>query len=338
MSRVLVTGATGFLGTAVVHRLEELGFPVRATGRQTGGHSLTDFWPADLRETDLLPEMLKGISTVIHTAGLAHQFKSQPHQESLFYRINCEATERLARAAASRGVKRFVFVSSVSVYGPGQRSGLRNEDTVPVPVGPYARSKRDAETRLLEIAADTGLEVVVLRMGTLYGEGDPGNVGRLMEAMKRGRFVMIGQGQNRKSLLHRDDAAAACVKAAVHPLAHPVGIWNVTGTPCAMKEIVHGLSSALGMTPPRHSVPAAVACGLLWAGAIFGIGPLRGWARSHWASVQKWLADDAYDGSRFAREFDWQPVVSLKEGLKRLASGNERFVTPTPMRTPSRAA
>jgi nucleoside-diphosphate-sugar epimerase len=270
--------------------------------------------------------MLKGVSCVVHTAGLAHQFKTRAGQESRFHSINCEATERLARAAASQGVKRFIFVSSVSVYGPATEGGLRNEDAVPAPVGPYAQSKRQAELRLLQIAAETGMQVGILRMGTLYGEGDPGNVGRLMEAIRRGRFVMIGPGQNRKSLLHRDDAASACVKAALDPVNRPAGIWNITGEACSMKEIVEGIASALGQSPPQRTVPASFASGLLWTGAALGFGPLREWAKSQWASVQKWLADDAYDGSRFAKEFHWQPRVTLEEGLRRLAGGEKAQV------------
>ncbi len=336
MSRILVTGATGFLGSAVVCQLENEGGQVRTTGRQAGSHRFGDFWPADLRHSHRLPEMLDGVSTVIHTAGLAHQFKTQPHQESRFFSINCEATERLARAAASSGVKRFVYVSSVSVYGSAKDGVLRNEETVPAPVGPYAQSKRQAEIRLLQIAAETGLQVVILRLGTLYGEGDPGNVGRLMEAMRRGRFVMIGPGQNKKSLLHRDDAARASVRAAFHRAGHPVSYWNVTGEPCTMKEIVHGIASALRLPPPQRTVPAAFASGLLLTGAALGIGPLGEWAKSQWASVQKWLAEDAYDGSRFIEEFQWRPQVSLEEGLRRLADA--RKPPRTQPKTLSRAA
>jgi UDP-glucose 4-epimerase len=259
---------------------------------------------------------------------LAHQFKAQAQQASRFHSINCEATERLARAAASQGALRFVLISSVAVYGPASHGELRNEDSPPAPVGPYAQSKRDAELRLLQIAAETGMQVVILRMGTLYGEGDPGNVGRLMEAMRRGRFVMIGPGQNKKSLLYVDDAASASVKAALDPTVRPQGVWNVTGEPCSMKDIVHGISKALGQTPPQRAVPAAFASGLLWTGAALGIGPLGEWARSQWASVQKWLAEDAYDGSRFSQEFDWQPKVSLEEGLRRLAGRQKSIATP----------
>jgi hypothetical protein len=103
-----------------------------------------------------------------------------------------------------------------------------------------------------------------------------------------------------------------------------------------MKEIVHGIAAALGLEPPQRTVPAAFASGLFWTGAALGIGPLGEWAKSQWASVQKWLAEEAYDGSRFAQEFQWQPRVSLQEGLRRLAGGQSLEAPPT--HTLSRAA
>jgi nucleoside-diphosphate-sugar epimerase len=320
MKRTLVTGATGFLGSAIVRQLQEAGLPVRATGRQ-GSHSRDpDYWPLDLRDVTLLPEMLDDVSCIIHCAGLAHQFHANLEQASRFHGINCEATEHLARMAAAQRVKRFVFVSSVSVYGPAFKSGLRNEDAVPAPWGAYAQSKRQAEIALLRIAAETGLQVLILRMATIYGESDPGNVGRLMKSIQQGRFLMIGPGRNHKSLLHRDDAARACVRAALTPTDRPVGIWNVAGESCTMQGIVHGISSALYRQPPRWTFPAALVSGLLRTAATLGIGPLRPWAKSRLATVQKWLAEDAYDGSRFAKDFDWHPQIPLEKGMRRLVS------------------
>ena len=330
MSRILVTGVTGFLGSAIVKQLQEKRRPVRTTARQPVFDRTGDHWPADLTTTECLPEMLEGVSCVIHCAGLAHQFDPRPEMESQFHRVNCEATLRLARAAADQKVKRFVFVSSVSVYGPARDSRLRNEDTPADPVGAYAESKRQAEAGLLQLSAKTGMEILILRMATLYGEGDPGNLGRLFKAIERGRFVMIGSGRNRKSLVHRDDAAAACVRAALHPTVQSWGIWNISGEPCTMREIVSGIGSAVGREPGRFSLPAPLANGLLNAAAVLGIGPIRRWAKSRRQTLQKWLADDAYDGSRFARDFQWRSEISLVEGLSRLADGNPWSEGTTP--------
>ncbi len=320
MSRILVTGASGFLGARVVAELQAAGATVRTTGRQEQQKHLPDYWPADLRHSRELPEMLTGVTGIVHCAGLAHQFRQHNQRASQFQSINCEATERLALTAAVRGVERFVFVSSVSVYAPTVERGLRNENAVPNPLTPYAISKRDAEIRLLRIAAETGMRVTILRMATLYGEGDPGNVGRLMNAIRRRRFVMIGPGENKKSLLHVGDAARGCARAVLQTSDRPAGIWNVAAAPCSMKEIVAGLSMALGYPPPKYHLPAGLMLGMLRTGATFGIGPIRRLARCGTETVQKWLAEDAYDGSRFAADFDWQPEVTLEEGFRRMAA------------------
>jgi len=87
----------------------------------------------------------------------------------------------------------------------------------PNPVGPYALSKYNAKLRAIEIARDSGMALTILRLATLYGEGDPGNVGRLLRTLDRGRFLWIGDGSNRKSLLHKGDAARACMAVAERP-------------------------------------------------------------------------------------------------------------------------
>ncbi len=209
MSRILVTGASGFLGQAVARELQAAGVTVRCTGRREPREQLPDYRRADLRHSREIPEMLQGVTGIVHCAGLAHQFRQGEQHALPFQSINCEAAERLAHIAAAQGVERFLLVSSVSVYGPAKTRGLRDENSVANPVTAYAISKRDAEIRLLRIAAQTGMQVMILRMATLYGEGDPGNVGRLMDAIRRRRLVMIGSGENKKSLLHVNDAARA---------------------------------------------------------------------------------------------------------------------------------
>ena len=317
MSRILVTGSTGFLGAALAERLRAEDVCVRTTGRRGDRDLAVDHWPLDLRHSPELPELLTGVSTVIHCAGLAHQFSSRKN-ESEYFDVNCEATERLARVAEAKGVRRFVFLSSVSVYGPAENSQPRDENARTNPQGAYAASKRKAEVRLLRIAAETRMQVFILRMTTLYGPSDPGNVGRLAEAIGRGRFLMVGPGTNHKSLLHRDDAASACVKAALTPLDRPAGIWNVAGGYAPMQDIVTNLANAQGQKPPARHFPAAIASGLLWGGSIFGVGRIRSWARARRLTLKKWLAEDSYDASHFRQDFNWQPKVALEDGLSQM--------------------
>jgi nucleoside-diphosphate-sugar epimerase len=309
--RWLVTGANGFLGSAIIARALQIGIELRATDR--GRHSVPEgpeYFPADILELERHSEIFTGVDVAIHAAGLAHVFHAGPLASTAFKQINETGTACAARAAARAGVGHFVLVSSVSVYG-GSRAG-GGEDSGCQPGDAYSESKLNAERRAAEIAEATGMRLTVLRLATLYGEGDPGNVGRLMRAIDRGRFLWIGDGSNRKSLLHRDDAARACLLAARKP---PVAraVYNVSAPACRMREVVEGLAAALGRRIPPVQVPALLARDLSAAAAAFAPKRLGG---IH-AYVTKWLAEDVYDSGRFDRTFEYQTKVSLAEGLAR---------------------
>jgi nucleoside-diphosphate-sugar epimerase len=301
MPLTLVTGATGFLGSEIVAQLRSRSLPVRTTGRTLrSGKCPPDFHCLDLAH-DNLATLVRGVDRVIHVAGLAHQF--QGADNDTFHEANVVATQRLAQAAAKAGVERFVLVSSVAVYGAHAEHEV-DEQASCRPATPYARSKLAAEERLAEIAGRTSMQAVALRPVTLYGEHDPGNVGRLLEQIDRRRFFWIGQGQNRKSLLHRSDAARACVLASVQPASEPVTCWNVSGSCVTMREVVEHLAAQLGRSIPRWCVPPGLARTLVRS--------------TRWrATIEKWLAEDVYSGQRFARAYQFAPHVDFPEGLTR---------------------
>jgi nucleoside-diphosphate-sugar epimerase len=156
------------------------------------------------------------------------------------------------------------------------------------------------------------MALAILRLATLYGEGNPGNVGRLMRALDRGRFLWIGDGSNRKSLLYRGDAARACMAVAERP-ASGINIYNVSAPACTMREIVDGIADALGKHPFPVRVPASLA--LLLSRHLSRI-PIRRMAGLH-QTVKKWLAEDVYDTRRFEEAYGFQTKTSLEDGLKR---------------------
>ena len=156
------------------------------------------------------------------------------------------------------------------------------------------------------------MALTILRLATLYGEGDPGNVGRLMRTLNRGRFLWIGDGSNRESLLYKGDAARACMAVAERP-ALGINIYNVSAPACAIREIVDGIADALGKHPFPMRVPASPA--LLLSRHLSRITNRR-MAGLH-QTVKKWLAEDVYDTSRFEGDYGFQTKTSLKDGLKR---------------------
>ena len=302
---VLITGANGFLGTTIVRQAMDSQIPFHATDiHESSVTSGIDYHRSDVTDLSALKPLPKGLSTVIHTAGLAHIFDSAEAQNAPFHSVNVTGTANMINAAALAGALHFVLVSSVSVYGP-YTHGVYDEDVPCDPVGPYASSKYEAELKAREIAERTGMALTILRLATLYGEGDPGNVGRLVRSLDRRRFVWIGTGANRKSLLYKEDAARACLKAATRP-ASGINIYNVSAPPCTMREIVDGISGALGKRPFPVCVPASLA--LLLS---------RGISKGLHQTIKKWLSEDVYNTDRFDGTYGFKTAVSLEDGLRR---------------------
>jgi nucleoside-diphosphate-sugar epimerase len=222
---ILVTGATGFVGKAVVQRLladdgsRRVVVAVRRDGQQ---------WPEMVlpRVTgDLAPSTdwtlaLEGVSVVIHLAARVHvmaETTADPLTE--FRRVNVHGTLNLARQAAVAGVRRFVFISSIGVNGAETFQQPFTTQDVAAPHSPYAVSKYEAELGLQASAAETGMEVVIIRPPLVYGPGAPGNFGSLMRWLKRGVPLPLGAIHNQRSLVAQGNLVDLIVLSLTHPVA-----------------------------------------------------------------------------------------------------------------------
>jgi nucleoside-diphosphate-sugar epimerase len=267
---------------------------------------------ADVLDPGAVAEAVAGADCVVHAAGLAHVFDKSKGREE-FTAVNEAGTRNVARAAAAAGVEHLVLTSSVSVYG-GCRGGACGEDSPCRPRGAYAESKYRAELRAGQVARASGLHVTVLRLATLYGEGDPGNVARLVRAIDRGRFARVGRGTNRKSLLHRDDAARACLTALRSPASRG-RTYNVSAPPHTMREVLETIARHLGRPLSGRVIPGWLVLGAAGLGAVLCLG--RGPAGSLFRTVRKWLADDVYPADRIRAELGFEAQVPLDDGLRR---------------------
>jgi nucleoside-diphosphate-sugar epimerase len=226
---------------------------------------------------------------VIHLAARTHAVDELGDTETLYRDINVDGTRRVLEAAAGAGVRRFVFVSSVKAMGEGGPEA-QNETSAPAPVTWYGRTKRAAETLVLD--GGYVAEPVVLRPALMYGPGVKGNVSRMIDAVRAGRFPPVPEVGNRRSMVHVDDAASAVFLAADEPRAAGRVFIVTDGLPYSTREMYEGICDALGKASPKWTVPVS-ALGVL---ARFGdaVGRIRG---------KRWLFDsDAYDklfGSAF---------------------------------------
>ncbi len=309
-SEILITGASGFLGAEIVRQANENGLAILATDRQISPNAAIEIIPADLLKPVHWDPILKGVNQVIHTAGLAHVFDKKMAAQAPFQQINEVGTFNVAQASARAGVRHFVLVSSVSVYGGIVQNA--DEQTARHPDTPYAKSKLAAEQCAIEVAHQSGMNLTILRMATIYGEGDPGNTARLIRSIDRGLFFWVGDGSNKKSLIHRQDAARACLTALQSP-KNKINLYNVSASPVPMREIVAQISLALGKKTPSWEIPASWARSMSrWAGVI-PFGPLRNIE----SLTEKWLADNVYIAEQIKQDLGFIPQVTIQEGLQR---------------------
>lgn len=306
MGHSLVTGASGFIG----RRLLEEGD--RALLRHAA--AIPGTVVGDLLAPESLAAACEGIGSVFHCAGYAHAFTSS--DPDAHWRINCEGTRNLLKAAGEAGVRRFVFLSSVKAMAePGD--ACVDEDWPGEPDTPYGRAKRAAEEAVLEAGAKYGMHAVNLRLAMVYGRGGRGNLERMARGIRAGWFPPLPDTGNRRSLVHVDDVAAVMRLVARAPVAS--GRTYIVADPKAYsgREIYDAIRSALGKLPARWRVPAA----LLRSGGRLGdgLGKLTGLALPLNSEVtERLLGSACYSPARIERELGWRAGIGLANGVREM--------------------
>jgi nucleoside-diphosphate-sugar epimerase len=315
--RILVTGASGFVGRAIAARLAEnaevYGTCSRRLRSPAPAGSNGEPFPADITDPKDLASAVPAAAfdVVVHSAGLAHQFGGVP--ESDFRLVNVLGTENVCHLAAARGAGHLILVSSAAVYGHHGAAEV-DESQACRPSGAYALSKLDAEQAAISICRSNGIALTVFRPATVIGEGDPGNLNRLIRLIARGRFVWLGRGLNRKTLVPRSEVAAAVVAAVRAGPATASGIFNLASESLTMREIVETIYAALGREAPHFHVPARPVLALAtMLGRVSGSRRVMRVAES----LAKWVSDDVFSGRKFRDHFAYVPQQSVGEALRR---------------------
>ncbi|MGH8641845.1 MAG: NAD-dependent epimerase/dehydratase family protein [Burkholderiales bacterium] len=303
----LVTGAIGFIGRALCEALAASGHRVRRAVRQSDSASDKTVAVGDIGPDTDWGAALEGVNSVVHLAARTHVLRETAADSPAAYRrTNVAGTERLARAAAARGVRRLVYLSSVKVNG--ERTGERpyREEDVPRPEDPYGVSKAEAERALAAIAKETGFPITVLRPPLVYGPGVKGNFLRLLRLVARGVPLPLGTIDNRRSFIYVGNLVDAIVQALDAPRAAGRTYLAADGEDLSTPGLVRALASALGVKPRLVSFPLAP---LKFAAKLAGRG--AEFAR---------LADSLQvDSTRIRRELDWRPRYTPAQGLAETA-------------------
>jgi UDP-glucose 4-epimerase len=314
---VLVTGATGAVGPRVVEALDASGCTVRTLSLEPAPRDSStpgiDARIGDIMDPDAVRTAMLGVDGVIHLAALLHIVNPSPELQPRYERINVGGTANVVEAARQAGVRRLVFFSTINVYGASAGSIL-TEDSPVHPDSFYAQTKLDAERIVLSAKRPDGRPLgAVLRLGAVYGSRIKGNYQRLLMALARNRFLPIGSGQNRRTLVYDKDVARAALLALEHPEAAGK-IFNVSdGEFHTLSEIIATLCQALGRKPPGLSLPVGpirFAAGIAEdAARLAGFSPpiVR-------ATIDKYTEDVAVDSGRICRELGFASRYDLAKG------------------------
>lgn len=314
---VLVTGATGAVGPRVMQAFHSAGFQIRSLSLDVPKFDPPldglDNRIGDVAIQATVESAIEGVDIVIHLASLLHINNPSPTLRDKYERINVGGTANVVDASIKSKVKRVVFFSTISVYGcaPG---AILTEDTVPQPETFYAQTKLAAERIVLDAKRADGEPLgTVLRLGAIYGGRIKGNYRRLLQSLAHGRFIPIGNGSNRRTLVNDRDVAAAAVLAALHQDAGG-RVYNVSdGQFHTLNEIIITMCAALGQDPPRFSLPISPV--RFTAGLLEDMARLIG-CRSPIgrATVDKYIEDVSASSERIQAELGFVPQYDLAKG------------------------
>jgi len=306
-SRILVTGATGLVGNALIPLLLEAGCKVRATARHHpaapwAAHPDCEFVAHDI-ETDPVA-LVRNIDAVVHLAARVHVMRDtsiDPWAENR--RINTQATLALARAAVAAGTGQLVFMSTIKVNGEATTDHPFTEADTPQPEDAYGTSKHEAEQQLAALAAGSHLGITILRPPLVYGVGVKGNLASLARAVERGLPLPLGAIPNRRSFVYAGNLADATIAALRQPVSGARTYLVSDGEDLSTTALIRAMAAA--MQRPARLIPVPPAL-LRLAGKLTG--------RS--SAVDRLLGSLVIDSSRIRRELGWTPRYTVREGLE----------------------
>lgn len=288
-SHYLITGAKGFVGRHLTSRLNNLDSAYTVLNRN------------DFHETGIVDIPDNGV--ILHLAGRAHVLNEQsesPYQE--FYEANCVYALNVAKAAAKNGLKRFVYVSSIGVYGKSSSTNLISENSSLEPVEDYARSKLKAERELTKLSKELGFELVIVRPALVYGYDAPGNIERLLKLTFKLPIVPIAEKKNKRSFVYVENLVDFLLLVATHP--NTAGkAFNIADDVISTYKLIENFAKGMGRNPILFSFPR-----FIWKVLLKLVGKQK--------MYEQLFEDLVLDMSFAERELGWQPKYNTVSGLQ----------------------
>lgn len=313
---ILITGADGFIGRALCDVMTAFGWTVHASVR-TNVHVSNLSTSVKVVKIDSIDgdtdwsHCLRGIDAIIHLAArvhVMHNHSSVPCSE--FRKVNVAGTACLARQAASAGVRRIIYMSSIKVNGEGSAVPYTEND-IPSPHDPYGQSKWEAEQALSEISRLSGIEVVILRLPLVYGPSVKANFLQLMKTVNAGFPLPLANIHNKRSMIYLKNLIDAIMTCITHPKAIGQTYLVSDGVDISTPELIQRLAVALGTTTRLLPFPPMI---------IRLVSKLLGKSEE----VERLLGSLTVNTTKIQRELVWKPPYTIEQGLKETAEWFKR--------------
>ena len=307
---IVVTGASGFVGNAVLVKAATTGNKIVAISRTplTNNTAAVQVQIPELNgDTNWQPVFAKGgVEVIIHAAARVHQMQEDAVEPLLAYReVNTAGTLNLARQAAAAGVKRFVFISSIKVNGEATALGRPfTHDDTPQPQDPYGVSKAEAEVGLKQLASDTGMEVVIIRPPLVYGKGVKANFATMLKWAQKNLPLPLGAIHNRRSMVALDNLVDLIVTCIDHPNAANQTFLVSDNQDVSTSELLQMMTAAAGKKPRLIPVPVS------WL-------KLLGKVTGKQAVIDRLCGNLQLDIEHTKATLGWTPPVTVEEGIAR---------------------
>ena len=308
MPKILITGASGFVGKSLTSALLRQGHSICAAVRSISSpNESSEIVVGEIDHDTNWATALRDVDVVIHLAARVHvmtEYSQNPLDE--FRKTNVEGTLNLAQQAAKAGVKRIVYVSSIGVNGTHTASPYTELDN-PQPHNDYTFSKCEAEQALHKVSVKTGLEVVIVRPPLVYGFGAPGNFAQMIKVLAKGIPLPLASVKNLRSLIYLENLVDALILCAIHPAAAGQTYLVGDGQDISTPDLLRKLSSVMGRSARLFPCPIVL---MRLSGQLLGKSD----------QISKLVGSLQIDSSKIRRELGWKPPFTLDEGLKATVS------------------
>jgi nucleoside-diphosphate-sugar epimerase len=321
--KVLVTGAGGFIGFTLCRYLVAQGCQVFAVLRDARqlyelGDKLTTIVVDDLCEVHDWKDMLEGIDAVVHLAGYVHERAGNLSEQASLQctRLNIDVTRSLARAAASAGVKRFIYVSSVKVHGESSDQNKSVTEFIELfPEGSYAKSKLVAEGLLRDVESSSEMGVVIVRPPLVYGPGVKANFLRLMKLVEKGIPLPLAAVDNRRSFIYLENLVDLLALSIVHPEAAGETFLVSDSEGVSTPVLINMLAEGLGVTPRLFPISVEV------MQVLAAVGGER-------STVDRLVQSLVINSSHVRDALGWQPPYSMEQGIRNTVYWYQQLYDP----------